>query len=107
MSNEDRTTTFSVKKNRFESVKVSYEVCHKTPVVSIRSHRGDSFTGKGLSMRLELWDQVLPELVNAIKSFRQELASNGTDVPVKQVIKAGPKNDAAYASPLASLLDQI
>jgi hypothetical protein len=89
MSNEDRVTTYSVKKNRFENVHVSYEMSFNTPVVSVRSFRGDKFTGKGLSLQPELWEQLLKEIPKAIHALRTKLASE--DVAVEQITTAPKK----------------
>lgn len=77
MSAENRTTIFRSKKNRFEHVEVSHEIHIKTPLVSVRSYRGENFTGKGISLQPELFELLLPEITKAIQSLRLELAANG------------------------------
>jgi len=88
MSNEDRVTTFCIKKNRFENIHISFEVAYSTPVVSVRSFRGDKFTGKGLSLQPELWEILVIEIMKAVHGLRCKLADDGVaDAPAKTITK--------------------
>ena len=86
MSNDDRVTTFSAKKNRFENIHVSYELCHNTPVVSVRSFRGDKFTGKGLSLQPELWELLHGEVEKAIRTLRQKLVEDAGVGEISEIV---------------------
>lgn len=83
MSSTERVIIFRTKANRFEDVEVSHETYKGTTVVSVRRYRGENFTGKGVSLRPELFEQLLPEIVKAIQSSRHVFTTEvGTDAPL-------------------------
>lgn len=80
MSEDTRTIIASVRKNSQESIQISHEIHMKTPLVSIRSFRGESFTGKGISLRPDVFAEVLPEITKAIKSLCEELVAGNIEM---------------------------
>lgn len=93
--NNDRVTTFSMKKNRYLTTHVSHEVAFKTPVVSVRCFRGEKFTGLGVSIQPEQWDILLPEIAKAVHALRTKLASeDGAGEQITSAPKKAARKDA-------------
>jgi hypothetical protein len=65
-----RATTYQAQKNSNETVRIEYEVYLGSPIVSIRSYRGDKFTGKGISLEPSLMLSILPEVEKAVHEFK-------------------------------------
>lgn len=105
-SNADRIIIFRTKANRFETVEVSHEVYLNTPIVSVRRYRGDKFTGKGISLQPDHFEQILPEIVKAILSLRLELADRGDDVPAALITKRGRKAGVDAMPPLQAAIQK-
>jgi hypothetical protein len=99
---ENRVTTFVTKKNRFENIHVAYELFHDTPVVSVRSFRGDNFTGKGISLQPELWLKLQPEINRAIDAFRAELVERYGEQAALETEKIERKSKRKAAKEVAT-----
>jgi hypothetical protein len=93
-----RVTTYQTAKNLTETVRLEYEVYMESPIVSIRSYRGDKFTGKGISLHPALMLELLPEIEKAVNEFKAVLLMQYGEEAVAETAKKERKSKRKAAA---------
>jgi hypothetical protein len=87
IESSSRITTYQTKKNSNETVRLEYEVYMESPIVSIRSYRGNTFTGKGISLHPALMLELLPEIEKAVHEFKAVLMTQCGEQAAEETVR--------------------
>ncbi len=58
-----------------------------SPIVSIRSYRGDKFSGKGISVHPALMLELLPEIEKAVHEFKAVLLEQCGEQAAEETVR--------------------